>query len=103
MMDQVVYTEVGISQVSWDIRLIALSTCGFCRRGQEFLESHGLPYRFIHLDRLPAEDKSQFKAEFKEAYGTALSYPALLVNDKKPVIGYVKHQWEEALGLPHEE
>jgi len=85
------------------IQLLALSTCGFCRRGQEFLEKRGLAYEWIHLDLLPAEEKAAAKQKFKETFGASLSYPALIVDGQKHTIGYVKRQWEDLLGLAHEE
>lgn len=85
------------------IRMLALSTCGFCRRGQEFLESHGLGYEYLHLDTLEAEVKAAAKTEFKDRFGVPLSYPALIVDDSKHVVGYVRRQWEELLGLAHED
>lgn len=85
-----------------DIRLLALSTCGFCRRGQEFLEAHGLGYSFVHLDTLDPEVKTTLKQAFKEKYGVSLSYPALVVGDAH-VIGFIRRDWEDLLGLPHDE
>jgi len=85
------------------IQFFALSTCGFCRRGQDFLEEHGIAYEFIHLDRLSAEVKALTKEQFKTAFGATLSYPALVLEDGRHVVGYVKRAWEDLLGLPHEE
>jgi len=103
MFDNLVFQSVPGRSQRDQIRLLALSTCGFCRRGQEFLESHGLAYEFIHLDTLEPEVKAQVKQQFKENYGESLSYPALVVNDKDHTIGYVKRRWEELLGIPHED
>lgn len=103
MFDRLVFQPVAGSDARRRIRMLALSTCGFCRRGQDFLESHGLAYEFVHLDGLDADTKAATKAEFKERFGASLSYPALIVDETAHTIGYVKRQWEELLGLPHEE
>jgi glutaredoxin len=103
MFDRLVFQQVAGSDTSRRIRMLALSTCGFCRRGQEFLERHGLAYEFVHLDGLDAETKAATKAEFKERFGASLSYPALIVDEAAHTIGYVRRQWEDLLGLPHEE
>jgi len=102
MFDQLVFRQVS-GRSDRRIRMLALSTCGFCRRGQEFLERHGLAYEYVHLDVLDAEIKAAAKAEFKERFHVPLSYPALIVDDTAHTVGYVRRQWEELLGLPHEE
>ena len=103
MFEQLVFQPVDGPDTRRRIRMLALSTCGFCRRGQDFLENHGLAYEFVHLDALDAEIKAATKTEFKERFGVSLSYPALIVDETAHTIGYVRRQWEELLGLPHEE
>ena len=103
MFDNIAFQSVTGKHAKDHIRLLALSTCGFCRRGQEFLESHGLAYEFVHLDTLDPEVKAQAKQEFKDRFGVTLSYPALIINDQEHTIGYVKRQWEELLHLPQDE
>ena len=103
MFDHLTFQPVPGSDARRHIQLLALSTCGFCRRGQTFLESHGLAYEFIHLDTLDPEVKAQVKLQFKERFGVTLSYPALIVDDQKHIVGYVKRQWEELLEIPHED
>lgn len=83
--------------------MMALSTCGFCRRGQEFLEKHQIPYEYVHLDTVDPAVKLAVKEEFKNRFGVTLSYPALIVDGTKHTIGYVKRQWETLLGLSHED
>ena len=102
MFETLVFQTVPGTSDRLPIRLVALSTCGFCRRGQEFLEKHGLAYEYIHLDLLDPEVKSKAKQDFKERFGVTLSYPTLVVGDNHTV-GYVKRQWEDLLGLPHED
>lgn len=103
MFDQLSFHQVPGTNAEKKVQLLALSTCGFCRRGQEFLEARGIAYQWIHLDLLDPEVKAATKAQFKDAFGTTLSYPALVVNDSTPSVGFVRHQWETVLGLPHED
>ena len=102
MFDTIPFRSVPGTDSRRQIRLLALSTCGFCRRGQDFLEAHDLAYQFVHLDTLDPEVKAGVKQEFKDRFGASLSYPALLVDDRH-TIGYVKRFWEELLGIPHED
>jgi len=83
--------------------MMALSTCGFCRRGQDCLEKHQIAYQYVHLDALDPAIKAAVKEEFKMKFGVTLSYPALIIDDSQHTIGYVKRQWETLLGLAHED
>jgi glutaredoxin-like protein NrdH len=103
VFDQLSFHQVPGTIADKKVQLLALSTCGFCRRGQEFLEARGVAYQWIHLDLLDPEVKAAAKAQFKDAFGTTLSYPALVIDDTVPSIGFVRNQWETALGLPHED
>jgi glutaredoxin len=103
MFDLLTFQHVPGADKRKRILMLALSTCGFCRRGQDFLENHALDYQYVHLDVLDAEVKAATKSEFKERFGVPLSYPALIIDDDVHTVGYVKRQWEELLGLPHEE
>ena len=103
MFDSIAFQSVGGMDASRRIQLLALSTCGFCRRGQEFLEKHGLAYEYVHLDTLDASFKVKAKEEFKAAFGVALSYPALVIDGKAHAVGYVRRFWEALLNIPHEE
>ena len=103
MFEQVEFTAVPGSKTEHDIAILALSTCGFCKRGMEFLQSQDFAYRFIYLDLIPPELKQKVKEEFRTKFQSSLSYPALVVDRSKMTIGFIKRQWEEMLGIPHEE
>jgi len=103
VFDNLSFQAVAGTQSKGRIQLLALSTCGFCKRGQEFLEKHQIAYEYIHLDTLDPAVKAAAKDEFKSRFGVTLSYPALVVDGTTQTVGYVKRFWEDLLGLPHEE
>ena len=47
------------------IMLYALSTCGWCRRTKEFLNSLGVEYSYIFIDLLDDDDQSNTMDEVK--------------------------------------
>lgn len=100
MFDHIPFQKVAGDDARRHIQLLALSTCGFCRRGQEFLEEHHLAYEYVHLDTLDPEIKAQTKEAFKQRFGVSLSYPALIVDDTQQTVGYVKRFWEELFQIP---
>lgn len=103
MFDQLVFHPVPGTDARKKIQLLALSTCGFCRRGQEFLEGHHIAYEYVHLDTVDPAVKAAVKEEFKAKFGVTLSYPSLVIDDQTHTVGYVKRFWEDLLGLPHED
>ncbi len=103
MFEQVDFTAVPGTKTEHDIAILALSTCGFCKRGMEFLQAQHFAYRFIYLDLIPPELKQQVKEEFKTKFQSSLSYPALVLDRQKMTIGFIKRHWEELLGIPTEE
>lgn len=103
MFENLTFHPVPGADAKRKIQLLALSTCGFCRRGQEFLEKHGLAYEYIHLDSLDPAVKAAAKDEFKSKFGATLSYPSLVIDGERHTVGYVKRFWEDLLGLPHED
>jgi glutaredoxin len=103
VFDKITFQAVPGNDTSRHIRLLALSTCGFCRRGQDFLESRSLAYEYAHLDTLDPEVKAEAKQEFKDRFGVTLSYPTLIVDDTGHTVGYVKRQWEDLLGIFHDD
>lgn len=99
MFDQIPFQPVPGKRPGPRIQFLALSTCGFCRRGQEFLAEVGLGYEYVYLDLLDPEVKAGAKAEFKERFGVTLSYPSLVVDGERQTVGFVRRYWEEFLGL----
>jgi hypothetical protein len=98
VFDQITFQRVEGKHPGPKIQFLALSTCGFCRRGQDFLAEVGLGYEYVHLDLLDPEVKAGVKAEFKDKFGTTLSYPALVVDGERQTVGFVRRHWETFLG-----
>ena len=103
MFEQVEFTAVPGPKTDRDIQILALSTCGFCKRGMEFLQAQGFAYRFVYLDLVDYERKLQVKEEFKTTFNSSLSYPALILDRSKFTIGFIRKFWEELLGIESED
>jgi len=80
------------------ILLYALSTCGWCKMTKEFLDKLGVEYSFVHVDLL--EGKGQDKAtEDVKKWNPMCSFPTMVINDKKCIVGFKEKEIKEALGL----
>jgi len=75
--------------------MLALSTCGFCRKGMDYLKDKGLTFHYCHLDYLEPERKAELKEQYKSNFGKVLTYPTLIVNDKEILTGFSPSQWDE--------
>ncbi|OHD76228.1 MAG: hypothetical protein A3J97_05635 [Spirochaetes bacterium RIFOXYC1_FULL_54_7] len=81
------------------ITVYALSTCGFCKRSMAFLETNGYSYRFIYLDKIPLDSKTEVKKELKEKYKTDIAFPFVTVGDSDYLVGFIEVDWKKTLGL----
>ncbi|OHD10889.1 MAG: hypothetical protein A2Z96_04000 [Spirochaetes bacterium GWB1_48_6] len=97
MFDDLTFTQVEGTLNQPKLTLMALSTCGFCRKAQGFLEDRGWAYQFIHLDLIDPEIKIKVKEEFFSNFKKVLSYPTLIVGEKDFIVGFVRETWEEKL------
>ncbi len=78
------------------LTLFALSTCVWCKKTKELLNSLGVEYDFLFVDLLqPAEKEEAIKAI--EKWNPDCSFPTLLINDSKCIVGFKEHEIREAL------
>lgn len=80
------------------ITLYALSTCAWCKKTKRFLEDHNIDYQLKDVDLLEGEAKEQAREEVIR-FNPKRSYPTLVVNNEKVVVGFDEEKLCEALGL----
>ncbi|MFX1255686.1 MAG: glutaredoxin family protein [Promethearchaeota archaeon] len=87
-----------------NVTVYALSTCGFCKRALKFLRDNSIAFRYIYVDYLDPEVKSQLKADLKEKYNRRVTYPFLILDAdteaEKVFTGFVNDVWTDLFGLP---
>lgn len=99
MLDTLEYTAVDGARKEHDIIVYALSTCGFCKRSLAFLDANGFSYRYIYMDRIPLETKTEVKRILKERYGTDVAFPFATVDGKDHLVGFIEPDWKRTLGV----
>jgi glutaredoxin len=78
--------------------LYALSTCGWCNQTKDFLRQIGVEFDYVYVDLL--EGKEQDDAmNIVEKFNPRGSFPTLVINNKKAIVGYREEEIREALGL----
>jgi glutaredoxin-like protein NrdH len=80
------------------ILLYALSTCGWCKKTKDLLKNLGLEYSYIFVDLVDDKEKDKVMDDVKK-WNPRCSFPTIVINDKKCIVGYKEDEIKEALGL----
>jgi glutaredoxin-like protein NrdH len=80
-----------------NIKLFALSTCVWCRKTKQFLDDLGAAYDYIFVDHAEGEEKAEVMDELRN-WNPACSFPTLVINDEKCIVGFKEEQIREAIG-----
>jgi glutaredoxin-like protein NrdH len=99
MIDTLKFETKAGAKTSPLITVFALSTCGFCKRSMAFLEANGFAYRFIYLDKIPLDHKTEVKKELKEKFKADIAFPFVTVGDTNYLVGFIEVDWKKTLGL----
>jgi len=98
-LDTLTYIAVQGQKSTPLITIYALSTCGFCKRAMTFLANNGFAYRYIHVDTIPLETKTEVKRILKDRYKTDIAFPFATVGDSDHLVGFIEADWKRTLGL----
>ena len=80
-----------------NVVLYALSTCGWCKKTRMLLEELGVEYDYIYVDLLEGDERAEAIDEMKR-WNPQLSFPTIVINEHRPIIGYDKMNIKEAVG-----
>ncbi|MFA5772144.1 MAG: glutaredoxin family protein [Thermoplasmata archaeon] len=78
-------------------KLFALSTCGWCKKTKHLLSDLGVEYYYVFLDALEEERKIDALKEL-ERWNPRCSFPTLIINDKRCIVGFNEQKIREAIG-----
>ena len=92
------FTHVGGIEKG-NIVLYALSTCIWCKKTKRLLSNLGIAYDYVFVDLLNHDDREIVKKEMLK-WNPRGSFPTIVVNDKKSIIGY---NVEQIKGLMNDE
>jgi glutaredoxin len=80
------------------LMLYALSTCGHCRNTKKLLTDLGIEYDYLFVDLLQGQEKEQAIA-MVEKWNPDLSFPTIVINDSKCIVGFKEDDIKAALKL----
>lgn len=84
-------------QEKGDVLLFALSTCGWCKKIRLLLEEIGVAYNYVYVDLTEGEERNEVIENLKK-WNTSLSFPTLVLNNEKSIVGFDKDTIVEELG-----
>jgi glutaredoxin-like protein NrdH len=99
LFDYVDFTKVPGDSGGYDLKLFALSTCGFCKRAIAFLKEKGVGYSYVYVDMLGVGVKRRIKDEFYKRFMTRMLYPAMVIDGNDTLIGFTEETWKQRLGV----
>lgn len=81
-----------------DIKLFALSTCGWCKRTKKYLDDIGAAYSYIYVDQLHGDDRRE-ALEMLRRYDSTESFPTVALGDNQCVVGFDKKKLDQLIGV----
>ncbi|MCE7699149.1 MAG: glutaredoxin family protein [Methanobacterium paludis] len=76
--------------------LFALSTCQWCKKTRMLIEELGTEYDYIYVDLLKGDERTEIVEEIKK-WNPQLSFPTLVINDEKVIVGFKEDEIKENL------
>ena len=80
------------------VTLYALSTCIWCRKVKTLLDELGVAYDFEFVDNLSGDTKKETMKDV-EKWNPRCSFPTMVINNEKCIVGHKENEIREALGL----
>lgn len=80
------FTQVDGRDIG-DIKIYALSTCGWCKKTKTFFNDRGIRYAYIDVDRLEGFETDAIRQQ-QLKFNRAGSFPTIVINDKDCIVGY---------------
>jgi glutaredoxin-like protein NrdH len=80
------------------VLIYALSTCVWCKMTKKYLKDNAVEFEFVDVDLSTEGDKDKIRKHIQDL-GGSLSYPTIIVDDKKVITGFRKDLFKKELEL----
>ena len=81
-----------------NVKLYALSTCGWCKKTKQLLDTNGVEYDLVYVDLLEGDEREAVLAEVRK-WNPRTSFPTVVVNGSESVAGFKEERLRELLGI----
>ena len=75
-----------------------LSTCIWCKRTRQFLESLGVQFDYVYVDLLQGQERQDAMAVVRR-WNAAQSFPTVVIDGAQAVVGFRGEEIQKLLGL----
>jgi glutaredoxin len=79
-----------------DVKLYALSTCGWCRMTRELLDSLGVEYDYIYVDLLEGPESDEVAAVVEKVNPSG-SFPTIVLDKNNVIVGFKEDEIKRSL------
>lgn len=79
------------------LTLFGLSTCGFCKKGIQYLIDADIAFRYVYVDKAPESVRKVAREYAKDTFSANLVYPFLCIGTERYLSGFVRPAWEKEL------
>jgi len=79
------------------VMLYALSTCGWCAKTKDLIRQLGVAFDYTYVDLLEGKEQDEAMSQV-EKFNPSGSFPTLVINGRKTVVGFREQEIREALG-----
>lgn len=80
-----------------DVRMYALSTCGWCKKTKAFFNSHGVKYAYVDVDLLSGEEREAARAE-QMRFNPNGSFPTIVIDGRDCIVGFDEEKLDYRFG-----
>jgi len=77
--------------------LFALSTCGWCKKTRALIEDLDASYDYVYVDLTKGNEREEI-VEMVKKWNPQVSFPTLVLNDEKCIVGFKEDEIREAIG-----
>ena len=79
-----------------DVKLYALSTCGWCKKTKGLLNDLHASYSYVDVDQLQESDRKEALDDIKK-WNPQCSFPTMVINNNQCIVGFKEQEVREAL------
>lgn len=94
---EIPFIQVEGENRSKNLIMISLTTCGFCKKAMQFLTEKGVSFAYIYLDKENPAAKKLLRTYVSETFDTSITYPFLMIDNKKWISGFLRVEWEDLI------
>jgi glutaredoxin-like protein NrdH len=90
-------TRMAGTHDAGQVMLFALSTCGWCRKARQLLDSNSVAYDYVYVDLAQGTERDEVTRELAK-WTSRQGFPTTVVNGEV-IIGYDEEKLKKALKL----